>query len=61
MKNVVFEALPGEDGNREGEDGWRVLVDGVEVIPCVKDMDIAYTGFDALWDALGIDVKFDFE
>ena len=61
MKKVVFEALKGEDGNREGDDGWRVLVDGEVVIDYTDDLDVAWTGFQALWSKLGIDVEFDYD
>lgn len=61
MKTVTFEAIEGENGEREGEDGWRVLVDGKEIIEKVRDTDIAANHFDVLWNVLGIKVEFDYD
>lgn len=60
-RSVVFVALPSSDGTREGEDGWRVDVDGVTVIERTDDLDVGAVDFDALWAALGITVTFDFD
>ena len=62
MTLVVFRAKRGEDGLREGEAGWEILVDG-ELIEEVDndDMDISTESFKLLWERLGIDLKFDAE
>lgn len=40
MKEAMFVAIEDEDGNREGDAGWRVEVDGVTVIDYINDLDI---------------------
>lgn len=60
MKNVTFEALPC-DGSRDGENGWKVLVDGQPVIESVNDLDIGNNDLDPLWEVLGVSLKFDFD
>ena len=62
MRQVIFRAKRVEDGLREGEAGWEILVDG-ELIEEVDndDMDISTESFKLLWERLGIDLKFDAE
>lgn len=62
MKTVDFIAIPDKHGNREGEEGWRILVDGEYIISVRnKDMDISANALNELWEKLNITINFDFD
>lgn len=61
MRTVLFRALADDAGSREGEAGWEILVDGHIIGRLEPDeMDISDDSLKVLWEALGVDVKFDF-
>lgn len=62
MKTVKFIAKSQEGQPRDGEAGWIIKVDGKEVAEVDNDeLDVGDQALDPLWEALGIEVKFDFE
>ena len=64
MAKITFVAIKDEEtGYRDGEAGWQILVDGVEVIDAISgdDMDMADSHLDPLWEALGLELKFDYD
>lgn len=62
-KTVIFRALTDQDGQRDGEGGWEVLIDGEVVIDEVRsdDLDISSNAFKELWEALNVRLEFDQE
>lgn len=62
MAKVTFVAIEDEDGIRDGSVGWKIYVDGVEVIDYISgsDMDLADSHLDPLWKAIGAELKFDY-
>lgn len=60
MKTVTFIAIE-ENGIRDGTYGWEAHVDGVKVVDEIRDTDLASGHLDPLWDALNINLKFDWE
>lgn len=61
MRNIVFIAKIGPDQTRDGQYGWDITVDGQQVCEVDSDeMDMADHALDPLWEALGLEVKFDY-
>ena len=61
MPNVRFVALADSSGDRDGEGGWRVNVDGVTVIDSIDDLDVSNNELNPLWAALGVEMQFDYD
>jgi hypothetical protein len=61
-RKVAFSALKDENDNRGGQAGWDVFVDGKHVCEVDSDeMDVADEALSPLWEALGIEIKFDYD
>lgn len=62
MAKLTFVAIE-HCGFRDGSGGWKVLVDGIEVIPKVKssDTDFANSQFSDVYEKLGITVDWDWD
>lgn len=62
MRRLKFVALPDEDCNRDGEGGWIVMVDDREIVRIDNDqMDVSDHALDEVWEALDIEIEFDYE
>ena len=59
---VKFIAKQDTDGSRDGEAGWTVTVDSVEVCEIDNDeMDVDDNALRPLWEVLGLEVSFDYD
>lgn len=61
VKKILFIAIEDEDGQRKGEAGWTVTVDGETVIEHICDTDMAANALNPLWEKLGLEVEFDYD
>lgn len=62
MSDVKFVAIE-KDGCRDGTYGWSVEVDGKQVIKILGsgDLDMADRSLNPLWEALGVNLEFDWD
>ncbi len=60
MHKIEFIAIE-KSGIRDGTHGYKVHVDGTQVIDRIYDLDMANAELDPVWAALGIDLEFDWD
>ena len=61
MIDLTFKAIEGDDGQREGEDGWQVFADDKLVCDKIKDTDIANVDICDILEQIGVKVNFDYD
>jgi hypothetical protein len=61
-RQVKFIAKQDTDGSRDGEAGWIIIVDGVEICEVDNDeMDVSDNALSLLWTALELQITFDYD